>query len=596
MQKENETVYVKTQRKSTPPELQTVKLNSASQSENKPQIKKTHGYWKSRTDESVSEQQNCSQNKDLRDKENKTHSDVAVLKPQLCSSLNQSPSSRDIPLNKENSVPEEIKSNSIDGILVTSSVEHLHLQSTTQDLDLKGMVKQNITHCSSFEDEQFPRNISLVNNKSASLAHSSVKVRTVKKHNPTKKIDTVGYAPGRQCRNAIHSVDSDVQRDGTSSVSMQPSAVIRLEERLSSTACLDPLTDMEEKTVLIYLKESRSGDLFIDKIKKIIHKYYPNKDIHSSSNNENLSRKAPASKRMNKNCTVQRETVRANENARHGNCNWSHAHISKLRQADDYTQHNSFSGVLKKRMESNLHNYISYFSDLQMQCYSNHNFPASGILKCDQQDGGYTNNDYFSTDKVRMMMQKENGRVRCRKCGVTTTYRAFYKHAKKHFNIKPFKCGYCSYRSIEKSKVRVHNTFCHPSHPPIVLKLSPESAGIDCKTSSVCETNIKEKNGSRGGLGMFDSRECKKLCKEDFRDISHTSNISSLNAKPTVVSSSKQAIFQCLICSKLLQKHTPSVRRHLYSHYSYKPYKCGYCSYTGIAHSEVSYFILKFSV
>lgn len=548
----------------------------------------------------MSEHENCSQNQGLRIsiKQNKSQSDEAVLKSRLCSSVSQSPSTTNMPLNNESSVSEELKCSSMSGILVTSSAEHLQFKAATQDVSLKEhheleIAKQNYTsHYSTVEDEQFLRNSSSVSNKSAVLVDSPVRVRTIKCKLPNN-IYTIRHSPDKQYRKVIHTLDSEVKRDGTSSVSIQPSTLIRQKGRLNNTTFMDPLADTEEKTVVIFLRESRCGNLLIDKIKNIIHDGYPNRGMSSSSNNETLSRKDPNSQGKKKSSTAQSEIARTDENARHDKYNLPHAHISKLRQAGDSLEHNSSKGVLSRGMESNLHNHINYLSDLQEQCHSNYNPAAAGKVKCDQVDGRYTNNDYFSTDKIRLMMQKEDGRVRCRKCGVTTTYRAFYKHAKKHFNIKPFKCGYCSYRSIEKSKVRVHNTFCHPNHPPVILKLSPESAGTDCKTPSACEVNFKEKNKNSGVLDIFDQVECKKLYKEDLRNISHNSNnISSLNAKPTAVNSSRQAVFQCPLCSKILQKHTPSIRRHLYSHYGYKPYKCGYCSYTGIGQSEVSFSLL----
>ncbi|XP_050687228.1 uncharacterized protein LOC126980896 isoform X2 [Eriocheir sinensis] len=562
-------VNAKKLKKSALPEHQEVKYTpaSTSQTNKNSQIKKTCHFEKSQVNKS------------------------------LCG-LNHSLSCINMPLNKENSVSEELRYNSMSDSLVTSPVKHLQVNNAAQGFLIKdihnvGLAKQDeITHCNPVEDEQSLRNISSIDKyESAFLDHSPVKVRTTKKYKLPNKIDTSRHVPDKQCRKVITDLDGEIQRDGIPSVSTQVSTVIRQEERLNSITLTKPLADLGEKMVVIFLRENRFGNLHIDKIEKIAHNSCPNTDIHDTSHNDIPMGRVSDLQKQKKSFIVQSEVEVADENTRHKKIKWPLAHISKgnsMNQVDDSSENCSFKGMDSREMESNLHSHISYLSDLQVQCHSKHVPPKPGIPKRGRLDGSYTNNDYFSTDKVRLMMQKEGGRVKCRKCGVTTTYRAFYKHARKHFNIKPFKCGYCSYRSIEKSKVRVHNTFCHPGHPPVIQKLSPESARIDCNTSNGCEVDFKRKSRSRRISDIPDQVECKKLYRDDLMNISHSSsNISSLNTKPSPLNSTRQSVFQCPLCSKFLQKHTPSVRRHLYSHFSYKPYKCGYCSYMGIGQSEI---------
>ncbi|KAK7066527.1 hypothetical protein SK128_022365 [Halocaridina rubra] len=211
----------------------------------------------------------------------------------------------------------------------------------------------------------------------------------------------------------------------------------------------------------------------------------------------------------------------------------------------------------------------------------------------------YNNSDYFSLQKVRTMMKKsKGGRVKCVVCGISTTLRAFYKHAKKHFNIKPFKCGYCSYRSIEKSKIRVHNAFCHPGNPWMILKLTPQSACTkEFTEESVSSENYlpQVKHESQTDLGINGRLDAKSNCNAPIEkvlnknmlhensEVKHPSPTDGLDVK----SAFQDFVFHCPICKKILKHHTSSIKRHLCSHYGYKPYMCGYCSYTAIKPGEI---------
>ncbi|KAK4294527.1 hypothetical protein Pmani_032854 [Petrolisthes manimaculis] len=282
-------------------------------------------------------------------------------------------------------------------------------------------------------------------------------------------------------------------------------------------------------------------------------------------------------------------------------------------------------------LENNLHTHIAFLVDSREQQRSNTVSVSPGFITRDLLGLDYSNNDYFSSETVRnMMKRKKDGQATCIVCGVTTTYRAFYKHAKKHFNMKPFKCGYCSYRSIEKSKIRVHNTFCHSNKPCIIQKLSPENAALQhaqvpierCSAyksiltshaSFITENEkgvVAEKNESNS--------ECSKasllsvvdtISSEPYHKVSKTSetidegqmttsdkatlsensnnNLICSSDKPSKDPTHRSQMYKCSVCSKLMKKHTPSVRRHLYSHFKYKPYKCGYCSFTGSGPTEV---------
>lgn len=590
---------VKKLKKSSTPEHQNVNCassSSSSQSSKNSQIERTHHLEKSQINESLSECESRShQNIRIPLKLSKTQNNEAAMKAQFFSSLNQSPSHIKMPVNKENLSSKELRHNSVSDSLVSSPVKHLHLNNAAPDVEINeihkvGLTKQvDATHGNPAEDEYSSGNIPSVDkSESASVVHSPVKVKTIKMLKLPSKIDTSLHVPDNQCRKVLDNSESELQRSGMPCVSTQVSTVIRQEERLSYISLLEPPADMGEKMVVIFLSENRFGDLLIDKIEKTANHSCPNTDIHSTVRKEVLEDKTPDLQKQKRSCASQSGIAVTDEMTKRDKLNYPHISSGNfLNQAGDSLQPG-------RGMESNLHSHINYLSDLQVQCPNNHTPATPAALKHGQLDGSYTNSDYFSTDKVRLMMQKEDGRVKCRKCGVTTTYRAFYKHARKHFNIKPFKCGYCSYRSIEKSKVRVHNTFCHPILPPVIQKLSPESAGIDCNISNGCEVNLKKKSRSKEISDITDQVGSKKFYREDLMNISHSSSGISINAKPETFISTRQSLFQCPLCSKFLQKHAPSVRRHLYSHYSYKPYKCGYCSFMGIGPSEVSFFYLCF--
>ncbi|KAK3868303.1 hypothetical protein Pcinc_026286 [Petrolisthes cinctipes] len=282
-------------------------------------------------------------------------------------------------------------------------------------------------------------------------------------------------------------------------------------------------------------------------------------------------------------------------------------------------------------LENNLHTHIAFLVDSREQQRSNTVSVSPGFITRDLQGLDYSNNDYFSSETVRNMMKRKNdGQATCIVCEVTTTYRAFYKHAKKHFNMKPFKCGYCSYRSIEKSKIRVHNTFRHSNKPCIIQKLSPENAALQhaqvpterCSAYKSILTSqasfITENEEGVAAEKNESDAECSKtsllsvadtISSEPYQKVSKTSetidegqmttsdkatlsensnnNLICSSDKPSKDPTHRSQMYKCSVCSKLMKKHTPSVRRHLYSHFKYKPYKCGYCSFTGSGPTEV---------
>lgn len=198
----------------------------------------------------------------------------------------------------------------------------------------------------------------------------------------------------------------------------------------------------------------------------------------------------------------------------------------------------------------------------------------------------YQNRDYFNPDKIRNMMKiVGNGRLECSICNVTTTRRAFYKHAKKHFNIKPFQCGHCNYQSIEKSMIRVHNSRCHSGSQCVIIKLSPKTASKLSKDLELIKHKSNDFSDSlnlRKNMSGHNTENCVKNNPEE-----------NLNIEPRVlknksISASNQVgSFKCPVCGKELRYHLPTVRRHLYTHYNYKPFKCGLCHFTASAVGEI---------
>ncbi|CAL4067565.1 unnamed protein product [Meganyctiphanes norvegica] len=225
-------------------------------------------------------------------------------------------------------------------------------------------------------------------------------------------------------------------------------------------------------------------------------------------------------------------------------------------------------------------NNIGCLTDLMPQDLSNDPVTIPSVLNQNMLGLDYQNRDYFSPDKIRNMMNNlGNGRIECTICSVTTTRRAFYKHAKKHFNIKPFQCGYCNYRSIEKSKIRVHNSFCHPGSQCIIIKLSPNTASMDVALSNLESTEYSDAIDFSKNVSSHSNDKKKKL---NVRGKLST----KLRVKETE-SLSASGWFRCPVCQKELRYHLPTLRRHLYTHFNYKPFKCGLCPFTASDGGEV---------
>ncbi|KAG7154020.1 uncharacterized protein LOC121856822 [Homarus americanus] len=386
--------------------------------------------------------------------------------------------------------------------------------------------------------------------------------------------------------------------------------------RCSVNLSVSEISDISEKTVIIDLFATDGDNL---RLEKITHCSVSN-EVEESAQKYSDSNKQNSSHSMTTSCMSAgllksgSDAVKAAKCSKIKNISEKSSKVDECGNQTNHHQTASLVTVPTEGLENNLYTHIAFLTDSRVQRLSNHISATPGVMTRDLLGLDYSNNDYFCSEKVRLMMkEKKGGRVKCRECGTTTTYRAFYKHAKKHFNIKPFQCGYCSYRSIEKSKIRVHNTFCHPSSPCMILKLSPENAAVNLSNkndSTVPETEGEKDNsfqslGSESiGLSTASNSQTSITNTSTFSSNSTMEKLSSSIKKPktpiynptTSASSSsevmvsslqRQSPFQCPICLKILQKHTSTIRRHLYSHYGYKPYKCGYCNFTGIGQSEV---------
>lgn len=198
----------------------------------------------------------------------------------------------------------------------------------------------------------------------------------------------------------------------------------------------------------------------------------------------------------------------------------------------------------------------------------------------------YQNRDYFNPDNIRNMMKiLGNGRLECTICCVSTTKRAFYKHAKKHFNIKPYQCGHCNYRSIEKSMIRGHNSRCHSGSHCVIIKLSPKNASNLSQDLLLSKHKIGDDSDLLGFENNMSNHITDKSMKLNFEE---DLNTESRNIKNKPISASNQLrLFICPVCQKELRYHHPTVRRHLYVHYNYKPYKCGLCHFTSSTAGEI---------
>ncbi|XP_071447861.1 uncharacterized protein [Hetaerina americana] len=165
-----------------------------------------------------------------------------------------------------------------------------------------------------------------------------------------------------------------------------------------------------------------------------------------------------------------------------------------------------------------------------------------------------------SSHKAWDFVAYRDGRYTFCVCGVRTVNKAFYKHIKKHIDSKRFGCGYCSYRSIERAKVRVHHTFVHPGLPLSVNEL---------------EDNAKE--------GLDNNPLKQSLTCSDKEAMSNQQS----NQRKKASSSRLSPLFHCPICKKKISYHTYTIRRHLFSHCDYRPYKCGRCDFRGCSPGEV---------
>ncbi|KAG8225776.1 hypothetical protein J437_LFUL005735 [Ladona fulva] len=171
-----------------------------------------------------------------------------------------------------------------------------------------------------------------------------------------------------------------------------------------------------------------------------------------------------------------------------------------------------------------------------------------------------------STHKIKKFLARKEGKHSFCICGARTVNKAFYKHIKKHLDFKPYGCGYCYYRSIERAKVRVHHAFVHPGVPLIVKEYWDDK-----------KEDLEE-------------RENEKLGQElgTTSNIDVVSNVSSQNVLEKSSPRHRATVdFHCPICGKKISFHSYTIRRHIFAHYDYRPYQCGQCDFRGCSPGEV---------
>lgn len=160
------------------------------------------------------------------------------------------------------------------------------------------------------------------------------------------------------------------------------------------------------------------------------------------------------------------------------------------------------------------------------------------------------------------ILERDGDKIVCKMCGQKTLAKAFYKHARKHFKVKPFKCGYCNYMSIERAKIRVHNTLRHPNAP---FRIE------ECHLASITPQDFMDLIGAEasgepedgGGGGGAAAGEV----------------VSLVQAPPH---------FCCPLCQSAVEYEERSLREHFFAHYDYYPFKCSECDFHATSEDKVS--------
>uniref|UniRef100_T1IXE9 C2H2-type domain-containing protein n=1 Tax=Strigamia maritima TaxID=126957 RepID=T1IXE9_STRMM len=250
----------------------------------------------------------------------------------------------------------------------------------------------------------------------------------------------------------------------------------------------------------------------------------------------------------------------------------------------------------------------------------------------------------ISFDKADYILERIDDDVICKVCEGRISWDDFQNHVMKHESS--YGCVYCDYTAYDRSKVRAHVLAIHPSMPFCVVEDIKENASnFHCP---ICQEllMVADEIGLREHFYMhydFKPYSC-GLC--DFRDSSKETVVAHgemthgevmdvvmsdivppdgledtiqqfvrvINANEELVSSrvmdevtslkkrrgrppktvrTTMRRFECPICHCTTNRHAATVRRHLYSHFDYRPYVCGYCGHRTFSDNDVRQHIVN---
>ncbi|GAB6030234.1 hypothetical protein CHUAL_005910 [Chamberlinius hualienensis] len=168
---------------------------------------------------------------------------------------------------------------------------------------------------------------------------------------------------------------------------------------------------------------------------------------------------------------------------------------------------------------------------------------------------------------------REGDKIICKVCGQKTLSKAFYKHARKHFRVKPFKCGYCNYMSVERAKIRVHNTLKHPNAP---FRIE------ECHLASILPREFMDLIGDNEASSVPNASET-FFGDQQNQQPSNSDQQSEIIQVPLL----ETPQFNCPLCQQLIYYEESALREHFYVHYDYLPFICSCCDFRATTSEKI---------
>ena len=158
-----------------------------------------------------------------------------------------------------------------------------------------------------------------------------------------------------------------------------------------------------------------------------------------------------------------------------------------------------------------------------------------------------------------------------------------------HCSYKPFGCGYCGYKAIEKQKVRNHHLNLHHENPLSIIETDDIKKNIRRIVYTMFNKMVEvyEDTESVKEEKLHNCNVCSFIGK-DRRDLGMHQSMQHQVSQIATTKSTKD-YFRCLLCTYQCVDRSCMSRHAKYRHITTRPHSCPYCFYNNVEKTKVAW-------